>query len=214
MTGNRVRTRRWVRRLVVAPALLVACVVAVSNAWVFLGARGHILTADQLPGNSTALVLGSLVSGGQPGDYVRGRLDTVIGLYRSGRVTRIVNSGNGSAAAGDEPAVMRAYLQARGIPATAILDDPGGFDTDLSCRRLRGIVGEAGRRDAPVVIVTQDFHLPRAVVLCREAGVNAVGVTATYCCSWLTLARNQLREALLARPRALWTVFGGGQPAR
>lgn len=204
---NRVRRPR--ARTVVVASLLVAVVTVLvtANVWVLVAARGKVVDPAGVAPGSTALVLGSLVSDGEPGDYVRGRLDTALALYRSGRVVRIINSGNGSADAGNEPAVMRSYLEARGVPAAAIVDDPAGFDTEQSCDRIDEVVRANDGSTPPIVIVTQDFHLSRAIALCRHHGVDAVGVVAECDCSWWTLARNQVRESLFARPRALWSVL-------
>ncbi|MGW0038719.1 SanA/YdcF family protein [Gordonia sp. NPDC003376] len=192
-------------RLVVLGLITVELIVAVAATWVYVAAAGRVVDADALPRESTLVVLGSLVSDGRPGDYVRGRLDTALDLYRDGRVARIVNSGNGSAGAGDEPAVMRAYLEEHGVPAAVIVDDALGIDTADTCRGLRDRFGV----HRPVLI-TQDFHLDRAIALCRRLGVDdPVGVVAGCACPWPTVIRNHLRETFLARPRALLTAVTG-----
>ncbi|GAB37353.1 MULTISPECIES: SanA/YdcF family protein [Gordonia] len=180
-------------------------IVTVAATWVFVASSGRIVDAQGIPNRSTLLVLGSLVSDGEPGSYVRGRLDTALDLYRTGAVARVVVSGNGDADAGDEPAVMRDYLEAHGVPASVIVDDPAGYDTERSCRRLPEVIG--GAASNPVVIVTQDFHVSRAIALCRARGIDALGVEAQCPCSWWTLARNHIRETFLARPRALLSVL-------
>ncbi|MFW0793755.1 ElyC/SanA/YdcF family protein [Gordonia sp. CPCC 205515] len=185
-------------RLLLIALVGLELIVTIAATWVYVSASGRELAPDDVPPHSTALVLGSLVDDGVPGDYVRGRLDTAIDLYRSGHVTRIINSGNGSAEAGNEPAVMRDYLQAHGVPAAAIVDDPDGMDTDDSCARARSVYGLDR-----AVIVTQDFHLPRAIALCRRHGIDAVGVAARCDCPTVTVVRNHFRELFLARPRAL-----------
>ncbi|GAB23372.1 hypothetical protein GOPIP_044_00620 [Gordonia polyisoprenivorans NBRC 16320 = JCM 10675] len=202
--GGRVDLRSAARRAIPVALIVVELVVTIAATWVFVAAHGRVLAPDRVPRGSTVVVFGSLVSDGDPGDYVRGRLDTALDLYRSGAVGRIINSGNGSADAGDEPAVMRAYLEQRGVPSGVIVDDPAGFDTADTCRRLRTVYGV----DRPVLI-TQDFHIPRAIALCRSLGVDATGVDARCECSVITQARNVIREALLARPRALVTAVTG-----
>lgn len=159
---------------------------------------------DDVPPFSTLLVLGSLVSDGEPGDYVRGRLDAAIDLYRTGNVVRIINSGNGSAAAGNEPAVMRDYLQARGVAPGVIVDDPLGVDTEASCRRARDVFGVTR-----LTVVTQDFHLRRAIALCRSRGIDVRGVAAPCPCPTVGIVRNHLREVLFAQPRALVSIVFG-----
>lgn len=152
--------------------------------------------------SSTLLVLGSKVSDGVPGNYVRGRLETALRLYSEGDVARIVVSGNGRGSAGDEPAVMRHYLQEHGVAAERIVADPAGYDTSASCRNLKA----SGLRSA--TIVTQDFHLSRAIALCRHAGIDATGVEAACPCATWTVVRNHLREALLSRPKMVAGLIG------
>lgn len=180
----------------------VELVIAVAATWIYVASFDQEFAVEDAPAAPVAIVLGSKVTDGDPGSYVRGRLETALALYRSGRVATILNSGNGRAEAGDEPGVMRRYLEERGVPAPAIIDDPEGFDTAETCRRARNVfdVSEA-------LIVTQDFHLGRAIALCRDAGIDARGVYADCDCATWTVLRNHIRENFLAAPRALLTVL-------
>ncbi len=186
------------------PVLLVSVELWITLAatWMYAASVGRIDDAMAPASRSTLLVLGSLVyDDGSPGDYVRGRLDTALELYRAGGVDRIINSGNGSEEAGNEPAVMRRYLEERGVASRVITDDPAGLDTAASCRRAREVFGVDD-----VVIVTQGFHLRRAIALCRDQGVDARGVAARCDCPAWTLVRNHVRETVFAGPRALLTA--------
>lgn len=73
----------------------------------------------------------------------------------------------------DEPGTMRRYLVERGVPANRIVADYAGFDTWDSCTRAKRIFGVDR-----ALLVSQGFHVPRAVALCRAAGVHAHGVRA------------------------------------
>lgn len=194
-------SRTRILLLIGASMAVVQFVIASAATWIYVMAFDREFEVADAPSAPVALVLGSKVTGGEPGSYVRGRLDSALELYRSGKVQQILNSGNGERAAGDEPQVMRDYLEQRGVPAASIIDDPEGFDTAESCRRTR----EVYDFDA-VLIVTQDFHLGRAIALCRDYGVDARGVAAGCECATWTLARNHVREAVLAGPRALLTI--------
>lgn len=186
-------------RVIMAAYIAVELIITVALTWVTASASGRIVDADDLtPAPRTALVLGSLVTDGVAGDYVRGRLDTTVGLWHNAQIGRIILSGNGSDDAGNEPSVMRRYLRERGVPDAAMLDDPAGYDTSASCRRARAVFGATA-----VLVVTQDFHLDRAIALCRAAGVDASGVVARCDCPTWTVLRNHARELLLANPRAL-----------
>ncbi|MEE3851421.1 ElyC/SanA/YdcF family protein [Gordonia sp. LSe1-13] len=192
------RALRWVVLIAMVGAELL---VTIGATWAFWSASGRVVEEDEVPVGSTALVLGSLVDDGEPGDYVRGRLDTTLELYRSGRVDRIINSGNGSTYAGNEPAVMRTYLEDGGVAPGDIVDDPLGLDTDASCRRAHDDLGVER-----AVIITQDFHVSRAIALCRSHGIDATGVAAECECPTVTVLRNHVRE-LFARPWALVGVL-------
>lgn len=183
--------------------VLVELWITVAVTWMYFATVGRIDDVGAPASRPTLLVLGSLVyDDGSPGDYVRGRLDTALELYRAGGVDRIINSGNGSDEAGNEPAVMRSYLEGRGVAGSVIADDPAGLDTAASCRRAREVFGVD-----EVVVVTQGFHLRRAVALCRDQGVDARGVVAECECPAWTLARNHVRETVFAGPRALLSAL-------
>jgi SanA protein len=89
-----------------------------------------------------------------------------------GKVERLLMTG--SVRAGhDEPSAMADRARAEGVPAEAILRDPGGVRTFESCARARDLFGVRS-----AIVVSQRFHLPRALALCRALGVDAVGVSA------------------------------------
>jgi vancomycin permeability regulator SanA len=195
-------SRRRILLLIGAGLAGVELVVTIANTWVYVGALNRTFHAADAPSAAVAIVLGAKVIDGRPDSYVQGRLDAAIDLYRSGRVQRILNSGNGRASAGNEPAVMRWYLEEAGVPSSDITDDPHGYDTAATCRRA---YHQFGVRSA--LVVTQSFHVGRAVALCRDSGIDALGVIADCDCSRWSIARNHVREAVLARPRALLTML-------
>ncbi len=121
-----------------------------------------------------ALVLGAgLRDDGTPSDILRDRLDEALVLYRAGRVRRILVSGDHERPAYDEPNAMRVYLEANGVPAEAVFMDHAGLDTYSSMWRARHVFG--GQR---IVVVTQRFHLARAVWCARALGMEAEGSAA------------------------------------
>jgi vancomycin permeability regulator SanA len=86
----------------------------------------------------------------------------------------VLVTGDNSRTEYDEPDAMRAYLTGRGVPDARIVSDYAGFDTWDSCVRARKIFGVER-----AVLVSQDFHIRRAVALCRAAGVDSHGVGVT-----------------------------------
>lgn len=186
---------------VLALVIAMEAIVVVTSSWVAMASRGRVVDASAIPDDAprTMIVLGAKVSDGEVGDYLRARLDVAVEAYRAGRVETVLASGNDADDAGNEVRAMRAYLEAHGVPTDAIVEDPLGLNTNATCRRA---VTEYQVSSA--TIVTQNFHIGRAVALCRAQGLDVIGVIAPCDqCSLLSLARNQLREALLSRPRAV-----------
>ena len=171
---------------------LVVLVVVSANAWIWGASAGRIEELGAPEDTATApvaIVLGAAVRpSGEPSPWLRYRLDTAARLYRSGRVEAILVSGDNGRENYNEPVAMRRYLVAAGIPAEAIALDYAGFDTYDTCVRARRIFGVT-----QAIIVTQDFHEPRAVSVCRAVGVEARGVAdslarnnrGTWAYSWL-----------------------------
>jgi vancomycin permeability regulator SanA len=146
-----------------------------------------------------ALILGNFVSPvGVPGLDLRGRLETGRALYAAGRVRRLIVSGLVGENY-DEPHPMAAWLVARGVPASDIEIDVLGHRTAAS---MAAAVAHGFRQ---MLVVTQAYHLPRALYFARHAGIDAVGVTAPSVSSSGVVARMGLRE-LLARPEAVLEV--------
>ncbi|NAS26079.1 hypothetical protein GT755_30960 [Herbidospora sp. NEAU-GS84] len=145
--------------------------------WAWLSSDGHRADTNDpgwtagVPAAPVALVLGAGVVGDWPTAMLRDRLDIGAALYRAGKVRALLLSGTNHVKEYDEPTVMRDYLLAKGVPAGALVLDYAGLDTWDSCVRAKKIFG-ASR----VTVVTQTFHLPRAVTLCREAGLDTFGV--------------------------------------
>lgn len=172
----RVRARWWRRhRILASGAALISLGVAVvggSNLWVRTSAASHEYTVADAPVAPVALVLGAgLRADGTPSPALQVRLDDAAALYRSGKIRALLVSGDNGTVTHDEPTAMRDYLVAHGIPADKVVLDYAGFDTWDSCVRAKKIFGVDR-----ALVVTQTYHLPRAVFLCRQAGIDADGV--------------------------------------
>ncbi|WP_143052921.1 SanA/YdcF family protein [Propionibacterium cyclohexanicum] len=148
---------------VIAAVLLAAeCVVQVL-------ARSAMAPGAGLGGRSVALVLGAGVRHGRPTPYLRARLDVAARLWREGQVRVILVSGHAEEGY-DEPDVMANYLADQGVPRRCVVCDGEGMDTWSSCLRAQRVYGV----DA-LVVVTQAYHLPRALAACRMLGIDAQG---------------------------------------
>ncbi|WP_231640559.1 vancomycin high temperature exclusion protein [Nocardiopsis sp. NRRL B-16309] len=165
------RSRRRVR-LVAAVAVAAVLLAFLPFVWTLASTAGHRHTAETVPDRPVALVLGAGVrSDGLPTLLLARRLDTAADLYFDGRVSVILVTGDNSVEHYNETDTMADYLVDAGVPADRIVGDYAGFSTWESCVRAREVFGVE-----EATVVTQDFHLPRAVGLCRSAGIDAVGV--------------------------------------
>lgn len=192
------RRRRPVLVALLTVILLIGLIPLVLRALV-QARYGALIHADaaQVPGGRTALVFGAAVRNGRPTTVLRDRLDAAIQLYRLGKVERLLLSGDGRAQEYDEPGVMARYAIENGVAAEDVVLDRQGLRTYASCYRAAEVYAIR-----ELVLVTQAFHLPRALFTCELLGVNAVGLAAdqrTYrSANWYSL-----RE-LIALTVAAW----------
>ncbi|WP_409485496.1 vancomycin high temperature exclusion protein [Arsenicicoccus dermatophilus] len=172
MTGQERRSARHTTRIVVGTLGLGALTAVVgTRAWALLASRGRILDPADAPVTEAAVVLGAgLRPDGRPSDYLAARLDRALELHRLGRAPLLVVSGAALPDA-DEPAAMRRYLQERGVDPAVVVEDRAGIDTYATCLRARRTFGLHR-----IALVSQAYHLPRALALADAAGLDAVGV--------------------------------------
>lgn len=151
---------------------MLGCVLALAPAtWIHAVADGRVRDVAGAPARDVAVVFGAGLWQGRPSPYLAHRLDAAAELYRTGKVKVVLVTGDNSRADYDEPDAMRAYLAERGVPDDRIVSDYAGFDTWDSCVRAKKIFGVDR-----ALLVSQGFHIRRAVALCRSAGVDAYGV--------------------------------------
>ena len=163
---------RAAARVVLAGTATAAGLVGGSVALVRGYAAGHLHGEADAPQAPVALVLGAEVyPDGRPSAFLAGRLDLARRLLAAGRVQVLLLSGDGAAPEYDEPKAMQAYLLAAGVPADRMVLDRYGLDTYDSCFRAARVYGV--RR---LLVVTQSYHLPRAVGTARALGMDADGV--------------------------------------
>jgi vancomycin permeability regulator SanA len=160
----------------------------------------RILDPQEVPARPIAIVLGAgLRRDGRPTTVLADRVRTAVTLYRSGKTGKILMSGSSSAGK-DEPQAMRSLALKLGVPDEDILVDREGIRTFETCLRASKIFGVD-----QALIITQRFHLPRAMALCEAHNVDAIGVPADlrpYRSSFIW----NLRE-IPASLRAFWDVY-------
>ena len=153
--------------------MAAACGAVAANAWVFHVATPYLYaTIDDVPARMVAIVPGARVwRGGRPSDSLEDRLATALDLYRAGKVRKILVSGDHATPEYDEVNAMQRWLREHRVPDRDVFLDHAGLRTLDTMDRAAAVFLV---RDA--IVCTQRFHLPRAVFLARDAGIDAVGV--------------------------------------
>lgn len=148
--------------------LLLPRLITTLHAW------NKIYLVDEAPSKRVAIIFGAgLRRDGTPTAILRDRVETGASLYFNGKVEKLLMSGDNQAVEYNEPEAMRQYAISLGVPDEAIVLDYAGRRTYDTCYRAKAIFGVES-----ALLVTQKFHLPRALFLCNALGVKAVGVEA------------------------------------
>jgi SanA protein len=181
---------RWI---ILSLTLLVGLLAFpfVWHKWVNWHYAGQMVALAEAPVERVAIVFGARVyANGNLSGMTRDRVETAVQLYKAGKVQKLLISGDNSNQEYDEPGMMMAYAIRQGVPAAAIQPDYGGRRTYDTCYRAQAIF-----QIHTALLVTQAFHLPRALFLCQALGLQVSGVIADrqpY--APRSLAWSQLRE--------------------
>jgi len=176
--SRRGRRRRWVRRWL-RWGVVTGLAVALLGVTIWLRTRtkysGRVVGLGAgAPERPVAIVFGAGVgASGRPSAVLRDRVLTAVALYEAGAVRKILMSGDNSRKDYDESTAMKRLAVEAGVPAEDVVLDYAGFRTYDTCYRARDIFGVTS-----AVLVTQRFHLPRALYVANELGIDAVGVPA------------------------------------
>ena len=171
--AGRARTLRRVLALVLVLVILAAVACLGLSAYVCSSVRDRVLTQDQAAelDCDCILVLGAAIwENDTPCPMLADRLDQAIALYHLGASEVLLMSGD---EADRETTVMRDYALAAGVPEDAIVLDPEGYSTFESVQRAKEVFGERN-----ILLVTQGYHLYRALYIARQMGLEAWGVAA------------------------------------
>ena len=162
--------RKGVAVLAVAPVLLgLVAYLDVSYRY-----RDRIVAAKTMEKRPVAIVFGAGVyPSGRLSAVLADRVDMAARLYEMGKADKLLFTGDNSRIDYNEPGRMGDYARSIGVPESALAYDYAGRRTYDSCYRARHIFGLDR-----VILVTQRFHLPRALYLCQQMGLDAVGVPA------------------------------------
>jgi SanA protein len=168
------RINRTLFYLLIGVPVVIALIWLTTVAIITGSSQRHLYeTTAEAPQAEAALILGAgVLKNGGLSSVLKDRVDQAIELYEAGKVGTIIASGNRSADY-NEVDPIASYLLNHNIPRNDILTDYAGFDTYSSIYRARDVYGVRS-----MLIVTQSFHLPRAVFIARKLGLEASGVSA------------------------------------
>lgn len=137
-------------------------------------AKPLIYTSDTVPSYPVAIIFGAWVQpNGSPSAVLKDRVKMGANLYKSGKVKALLLTGDNHIATYNEPEAMRQYALSLGVPDSALVLDYAGFRTYDSCYRAHAIF-----KVDQAILVTQAFHLDRALLTCNSLGISSVGVAA------------------------------------
>jgi len=189
-------------KIILALIGFVAVLITLPRLITALHASSRIIAVEDAPIKPVAIVFGAgLTRDGRPTRVLRDRVETAAQLYFAGKIQKLLMSGDNRFVDYNEPQAMKDYALELGVPEEDIVLDYAGRRTYDTCYRAKQIFGV---RDA--LLVTQAFHLPRALYSCDHLGIEATGIAAQ---NHYFLKRSRaywnLRE-LIATPVALWEV--------
>ena len=178
--------------------LMIPAFLAFANVLILSSSKGKVFAdVTTVPHHRVGIVLGCAPTVGQfQNPFFLGRIQAAAELYRSGKVDRLLVSGDNGSKGYDEPTAMEAALIAKGVPIEHIAKDFAGFRTLDSMVRAKEVFG---LNDA--VVITDDFHMARALYFANGAGISADGFPSKARESTLTRS-TEFRE-ILARGRAV-----------
>lgn len=197
-----VNKKKIIKRTALVSVIVMILFITLSNFWIH-NATDKLIYHDHqhIPANDIALLLGTskyAVNGENL--YFKYRIDAAANLYHAGKIKHFIVSGDNHIDYYNEPEQMKKSLIERGVPAEKITCDYAGFRTLDSVIRLKKVF-----MTSKVTIISQKFHLQRAIFIAKHNGIDAVGYAAEDVSNNYSI-KTQIRE-LLAKPKAVLDVF-------
>jgi SanA protein len=161
-------------RILIYAAISALILLLLPNIVAQVIAKAKLTTIDSAPSKDVAIVFGAgLLRDGTPTPVLKDRVATAAALYHAGIVKKLLLSGDNRFVTYNEPAAMRTYALELGVPDQDIVLDYAGRRTYDTCYRAIHIF-----KVSDVILVTQAFHQPRALLTCTGLGLDVIGVTA------------------------------------
>jgi SanA protein len=194
---------KWGIILIVAGGILCFSI----NLYIRQSSKQYIYSSmEKVPAKYTCIVLGAHVgNNGTPSTVLADRLDAALELYQNNKVKRFLLSGDHGRIKYDEVNNMKHYLMEKGVPQQDIFLDHAGFDTYSSIVRAKEIF-----KVNNAIIVTQEFHLSRALYIANKKGLDVCGYIAPMNDAH-PLTYLKFRESL-AQLKAFWEVAINRKP--
>lgn len=154
----------------------VILIIILINVWVVLRTKSRIYTnTADVPNTPVGMVLGTSerIANGNRNVFFDTRMDAAAELYKSGKVKKLIVSGDNSVSNYNETEAMRKALVKRGVPEKDIVEDFAGFRTLDSVVRTKSVFGQES-----IVVISQRFHIQRAIFIADAKGLKATGFVA------------------------------------
>lgn len=202
------KTNKYFKKFI--SALLILCIVIgiyalCVNAYVKKSTEDRIKTPEEaleITDADCIIVLGCLVKeNGVPSDMLGDRLKRGIELYKNGAAPKILMSGDHGTKEYNEVQAMKDYAVSNGVPSEDIFMDHAGFCTYDSIYRAKEVFGAK-----KIVIVTQKYHLHRALLIAKALGIEAYGVASDYH-TYGGQSIREIREIIARNKDFLNTIF-------
>jgi SanA protein len=191
-------------RIILALAALAIIILGLPSLVTEIYSQSRLYQVDNAPASRIAIVFGAgLLRDGSPTPILKDRVETAADLYFAGKAQKILMSGDNRFLDYNEPGAMMAYAVKLGVPQKDIVLDYAGRRTYDTCYRAEYIFGVQ-----EALLVTQRYHMPRALFTCNEMGLKSVGVIADQYTSqyYHSLPIWKLRE-YPASLDAMWNLF-------
>lgn len=198
------RLFRWLRLVLLGLLISLLVIPLTATAYIGLMTNGaRYIKPEEVPQERLGMVFGAgILANGKPTPMLADRVEAAVKLYQIGRVKKLLMTGDNSTVSYNEVRSMQQYAHDLGVPMKDIALDYAGFSTYESCYRAHQIFGLH-----KTVVITQNYHLPRAIYTCRQFGLDSVGLgTPDIEIYGLWGMIPYLRRELLANVKALWEV--------
>ncbi len=176
-------------KLTLILALSGATLLLITRLTTAIHSKGRVYEIEDIPAERAAIIFGAgLWRDGTPTPVLQDRIQAGAELYFAGKVEKLLMSGDNRFIDYDEPTAMKSYAIELGVPENDIVLDFAGRRTYDTCYRAKEIFGLDS-----AILVTQEFHLSRALYICDTLGVESTGISAD-------------RRIYLKRSRVYWNT--------